>query len=78
MWNSGDASDAVTGPDSLREAIARGREAQPDLRFQIEVMLADSDLVAVVGIAQETPLIWLIRMQEGRMAEMWTFQSVSV
>ena len=97
MWNTGDSSIAaeilspgwvdhahpeVTGPDAVRLAVERTRAAQPDLRFHIEAVLGDGDLVAVVGSpgrgAQPGPaasrLIWLIRLEDGRLAEMWTYR----
>jgi len=94
MWNSGDASAAerilspswvdhahpeVAGPQGVREAIERIRGAQPDLRFRIDAILGEGDLVAVVGNAGRgqdadgASLVWLIRVQDGLLAEMWTY-----
>ncbi len=94
MWNTGDASAAerilspgwvdhahpeVTGPEGVREAIERIRGARPDLRFRIDAVLGEGDLVAVVGSAGRgqdadgAPLVWLIRAEDGRLAEMWTY-----
>ena len=61
------------------------RAAQPDLRFHIGAILGDGDLVAVVGTASRRPrpspaatrLIWLIRLEGGQMAEMWTYRDTS-
>lgn len=98
MWNTGDASIAlevldpnwvdhahpdVTGPESVQRAVENIRAAQPDLRFQIDAILGDDDLLAAVGGAgygRDTAglanrLIWLIRLKDGRMAEMWTYHS---
>lgn len=95
MWNTGDASAAeeilspdwadhahpeVTGPQGVREAVERIRGAQPDLRFRIDAVLGEGDLVAVVGNAGRgqdadgTPLVWLIRVRDGLLAEMWTYR----
>lgn len=77
------AHPEVTGPDSVRQAVEDIRVAQPGLRFHIESILADGDgLVAVVGavhrgtqVAKQAPrLIWLIRVMDGRMTEMWTYR----
>jgi hypothetical protein len=85
MWNTGDSAIAaeilspgwvdhahpeVTGPRDVKPAVEQTREAQPDLRFHIEAILGDGDLVAVVGTASRGPhpspaatrLIWLVRV----------------
>lgn len=100
MWNTGDASIAaeilspgwvdhahpeVAGPDAVRLAVERTRAAQPDLRFRIDAILGDGDLVAVAGSASigshasppMSGLIWLIRLENGRMAEMWTYRNTA-
>jgi hypothetical protein len=89
MWNTGDSSIAaeilspgwvdhahpeVTGPDAVRLAVERTRAAQPDLRFHIEAVMGDGDLAAVVGTAGRGRLIWLFRLEDGRLAEMWTYR----
>ncbi|MCT9928641.1 nuclear transport factor 2 family protein [Planotetraspora sp. A-T 1434] len=100
MWNTGDSSIAVeilspdwidhahpemTGPQSVQHAVERIRAAQPDLRFQIDAVLGDGDLIAVVGRAGRHPLdqsqasrlVWLIRLEDSRMREMWTYRDTS-
>jgi hypothetical protein len=100
MWNTGDSSIAgeilspgwvdhahpeVTGPQSVQQAVERTRAAQPDLRFQMDAILGDGDLVAVVGAASRGPqanqaatrLVWLIRFKDDLMAEMWTYRDTS-
>ncbi|GII61127.1 hypothetical protein Skr01_12120 [Sphaerisporangium krabiense] len=73
------AHPEVRGPEGVREAVARVRAARPGLRFAIEAYLGDGELVAAVGTAAAgasdagTPLIWLVRLEGGRMAEMWTY-----
>ncbi|GAA0382912.1 hypothetical protein GCM10009530_37130 [Microbispora corallina] len=66
------------GPESVARAVERVRETQPDLTFRVDAVLGDGDLVAVVGAAGRdgagTPLIWLVRVQDDRMAEMWTYR----
>ncbi|GII59448.1 hypothetical protein Pth03_78370 [Planotetraspora thailandica] len=98
MWNTGDVSIAVqilhanwidhahpevSGPHGVQQAIEQIRAAQPDLRFQIDAILGDDDLIAVAGAvsqtAQHSPtrLVWLIGMKDGQMAEMWTYRDTS-
>lgn len=100
MWNTGDSSIApqilspgwvdhahpeVAGPHAVQLAVEQIRAAQPDLRFHIEAILGDGDLVAVAGTAGRGPrpspastrLIWLIRLEDGQLAEMWTYRDTS-
>jgi predicted SnoaL-like aldol condensation-catalyzing enzyme len=97
MWNSGESSIAaevlsadwvdhahpeVSGPEGVQQAVETIRAAQPDLRFRVDAILGDGDLVAVVGAAvrggdegmPSSCLIWLVRLAEGRMVEMWTYR----
>ncbi len=45
-------------------------------------MLGDGDLVAIAGTAGQgtasTRLIWLVRVEDGLLAEMWTYRDTSV
>jgi SnoaL-like domain len=76
------AHPEVTGPDSVREAVGRLRAAQPELRFTLTAILGGDDLVAAVGEVGRGPgtassrLVWLIRLDGDRMAEMWTYRSM--
>ncbi|HEX6519039.1 MAG TPA: nuclear transport factor 2 family protein [Streptosporangiaceae bacterium] len=74
------AHPEVSGPDGVRQAVEKIRAAQPGLRFSITAMLGDGDLVAVAGevgrdgdTAPPSKLMWLIRLEGSRMAEMWTY-----
>jgi hypothetical protein len=75
------AHPEVTGPDSVRQAVDRLRSAQPDLRFTVKAILGEDDLVAAVGEVRLGPgtavsrLVWLIRLEGDRMAEMWTYHA---
>jgi len=75
------AHPEVSGPDSVRQAVGRLRAAQPDLRFAITAILGGGDLVAAVGEVGRGPgtaasrLVWLIRLEGDRMAEMWTYHA---
>jgi predicted SnoaL-like aldol condensation-catalyzing enzyme len=79
------AHPEATGPQSVQQAVKQIRTALPGLRFQIPSILSDGDLVAVIGAvsrggsAGEVPsrLIWLIRLEGGQMAEMWTYRDTS-
>jgi hypothetical protein len=75
------AHPEVTGPAGVHEAVRTIRAARPGLHFTIRSVLGDDDLIAVVGsvglpAAADEPgrLIWLIRVVNGLMAEMWTYQ----
>jgi hypothetical protein len=77
------AHPEVRGPAAVQHAVERVRTAQPDLRFDIHALLGDGALVAAVGEVVFTPgsatapsrLIWLVRIQDDRMAEMWTYRA---
>jgi predicted ester cyclase len=98
LWNTGDISIAsqilhpdwidhahpeVTGPHGVRQAVERIRAAQPDLRFQIDTILGDGDLIAVIGSVSQsaqhptTRMVCLIGMKDGRMAVMRTYRDTS-
>ncbi|TCC45418.1 nuclear transport factor 2 family protein [Kribbella pittospori] len=72
----------VTGPAGVKQAVQTIRAERPDLRFTIHDVLGDNDLIAVVGSVgrpQQTTdspgrLIWLIRLVDDLMTEMWTYQ----
>ena len=76
------AHPEVTGAVGVKQAVQTVRAARPYLHFTIHTILGDNDLVAVVGSLgqpQQTTdspgqLIWLIRLVDGLMAEMWTYQ----
>jgi hypothetical protein len=75
------AHPEVTGTAGVQQAVQTIRAARPDLHFTIHTILGDNDLVAAVGSvgqpqqATNSPghLIWLIRLVDGLMAEMWTY-----
>jgi predicted SnoaL-like aldol condensation-catalyzing enzyme len=76
------AHPEVTGPAAVKQAVQTIRAARPDMHFTIHSVLGDNDLIAVVGSVgqpQQTTdspgrLVWLIRLVDGLMAEMWTYQ----
>ena len=76
------AHPEVAGPDAVKQAVAAVRAARPDLRFTVHSIMGGDDLVAVVGSvgvprqSSDSPgsLVWLVRLVDGLMAEMWTYQ----
>src|SRR5262249_24388078 len=74
------AHPEVTGPTGVQQAVQIIRAARPDLQFHIDAILGGDDLIAVVGsVGQPTAsapgrLIWLVRLVDGLMADMWTYQ----
>jgi ketosteroid isomerase-like protein len=87
MWNTGDVSIAreVLSPQWIDHAhpevdgIAGVEEAVRAIRgltFHIDSVLTkegDENLVAAVGRVGANRLIWLVRLGDGLMAEMWTY-----
>jgi ketosteroid isomerase-like protein len=79
------AHPEVAGPTGVQRAIEQIKAAQPDLRFHIERILADADRIAAIGSVRQGPdlntpgtgMIWLVRMADGQMAEMWTYRSTT-
>ena len=70
----------MSGRDGVRRAAEKIRTAQPGLRFSVTAVLGDGDLIAVAGevsrdgdTAPPSKLMWLIRLEGGPMAEMWTY-----
>ncbi|MCX4851155.1 nuclear transport factor 2 family protein [Streptomyces sp. NBC_00893] len=97
MWNTGDLSIApqvlspdwtdhahpeVNGPADVQRAVTQTHTTRPGLRFYIDTILGDDDLLSVVGgvghesrpRAIDIRLIWLIRVLDGQMVEMWTYR----
>jgi SnoaL-like domain len=76
------AHPEIAGPAGVLRAVQTIRAARPDLHFNIHTILGDNDLIAAVGSVGQPPhatdspghLIWLIRVVDGLMAEMWTYQ----
>jgi ketosteroid isomerase-like protein len=76
------AHPEVRAPGDVQHAVAQTRAARPGLRFHVEAVLGADDLVSVVGgVGHESRpgefdsrLIWLVRLLDGRMVEMWTYR----
>jgi predicted SnoaL-like aldol condensation-catalyzing enzyme len=73
----------TTGAGAVKKAWAAIREKYPDLTVSVEDMLADGDRLAVRTIvhgthADESPTIMeIIRMADGRIAELWGVTNLS-
>jgi ketosteroid isomerase-like protein len=74
------AHPEIEGVAGVQAAVRDIRAARPNLRFRIDSVLAEDDRVAVVGGVGPLPpgtdpgnLVWLIRVADGRLAEMWTY-----
>lgn len=76
------AHPEVKGPVDVQRAVTQTRAARPGLRFYIDTILGTDDLLSVVGgVGHESRpgdldsrLIWLIRLLDGQMVEMWTYR----
>ena len=89
MWNTGDTSSVaeivapkwvdhshpeVTGSASVARAVSSVRAARPGLRFEIEAILPGDGLVTATGSVGGARLTWVVRLQDGLMAEMHTYR----
>lgn len=90
MWNTGNVALAdevlaptwldhahpeVTGPESVKHAVLKIRDAFPNFRIAVESILAEGDLVALRGVVQReafSRVMWFVRIADGKMVEMWT------
>ncbi|MFI5774378.1 nuclear transport factor 2 family protein [Streptomyces sp. NPDC051658] len=76
------AHPEVTGPAGFQRAVTHTHASRPGLRLHIDTILGTDDLLSAVGgVGHESRpgtidshLIWLIRLLDGQMAEMWTYR----
>ncbi|MFV5998383.1 nuclear transport factor 2 family protein [Streptomyces sp. NPDC056231] len=76
------AHPEISGPADVQRSVTHIHASRPGLRFHIDTILGTDDLLSVIGgVGHEshpgiidTHLIWLIRLNDGQMAEMWTYQ----
>ncbi|MFG2782425.1 nuclear transport factor 2 family protein [Streptomyces prunicolor] len=74
------APPEITGPGDVQRAVEYVQATQSDLRFDISAVLNEGELPAAVGevsrgagtAATASGLIWLIRVRDGLLAEIWT------
>jgi predicted SnoaL-like aldol condensation-catalyzing enzyme len=77
----------TTGTGAVKKAWAAIRQKYPDLRVSVEDMLADGDRLAVRTVVRGTPadqtgeprptIMEIIRIADGRIAELWGVTNLS-
>jgi len=70
------AHPEVVGTDHVKQAVVKVRAAFPDFHITIEQIIAEGELVAVRATVlrggKTSRVMWLVRVAEGKMREMWT------
>ncbi len=74
------AHPETVGPESVKQALKKFRANFPDFTIKIEAIISEGDLVALrstlrrtqQGSLIESGVIWLVRIANGKMAELWT------
>jgi len=74
------AHPEVTGLPSFTQALQQVRSAFPDFHITIDTIISESEWVAVRATIRRTQhgqlrvsrVIWFVRIEEGKMAELWT------
>lgn len=63
----------------VAEAIAAVRASDPTMRIYVDALLGDEHLVTVNGRTETAEgvrsWVWLVRVEDGRMREMWTYRA---
>jgi predicted SnoaL-like aldol condensation-catalyzing enzyme len=100
MWNTGEVALAdellaptyvdhahpeVTGPESVKQAMPKFREAFPDFRIDIGEIVSEGDRVALRAILRRTQqgkevisqVMWFVRIADSMMVELWTGSETS-
>ncbi|MGW0635008.1 nuclear transport factor 2 family protein [Nocardia salmonicida] len=75
------AHPEINGYTDVQHAVEQTRAARPGLRFHIDSILDDGHLLAVVGgvgyescpDTADSRIIWLVRLTDSHMVEMWTY-----
>lgn len=70
----------ITGIDGVKQALLATRRAFPDFHITTEALIAERNVVAVRAIIQRTDhgavsttrVVWFVRIEDGKMAELWT------
>ena len=64
-------------PAELGDAIERERRVHPDTRVFVDAILGDDQLLTVNGrVESDGQLynrVWIVRVEDARMREMWTY-----
>ncbi len=74
------AHPEIAGSDSVKQSLQRVRTAFPDFHIAIDAIIGEGELVALRGTIRMTQqgnpsishVIWLVRISDGKMAELWT------
>jgi predicted SnoaL-like aldol condensation-catalyzing enzyme len=75
------AHPELTDLESVKRAVLEFKAATPDFHIIIENILSEGDMVALRGAVHRTKqgqevisrLAWFIRIEDGKMAEAWTY-----
>ena len=67
-------------PENVKESLLKFRTAHPDFHITVNVIISEADLVALratlrrthAGTESVSQVIWLVRIENGKMAELWT------
>ena len=74
------AHPEVSGPESVKQALQQTRAAFPDFAISIDSLIGERDMVALRVTIRRTRqgqeivswIIWFVRVEDGKMAELWT------
>jgi predicted SnoaL-like aldol condensation-catalyzing enzyme len=72
------AHPEITDLSALKEAVQRVRASNPELHFEIEKTIEEGEFLAIVrktlyGARVVDNGMWLARICNGQLAELWTF-----
>ncbi len=68
----------VTNIDQVRLALLATRKTYPDFQITVEAIIAERNVVVLRALVQRTPesaasrVVWFVRVEGGKMAELWT------
>jgi predicted SnoaL-like aldol condensation-catalyzing enzyme len=70
----------ILGPEHVKKSLLKFRTAYPDFHITVNAIISESDLVALRGTIHRTHegneavslVIWFVRIENGKMAELWT------
>ena len=77
------SNSEIRGAHDVPAALLKTRAECPDFHIGVETIISEGDRVAVHstvrrdGEAAESRVIWLIRLEGDKMAEMWTAQELA-
>jgi predicted SnoaL-like aldol condensation-catalyzing enzyme len=74
------AHPEVSGSESVKQALQQTRAAFPDFAISIDSLIGERDMVALRVTIRRTrqgqeivsQIIWFVRIENGKMAELWT------